>query len=35
MFSQTEEILKKANDILTLEAYDIMAEANGNYIDHY
>ena len=35
MYSQTEELLKKANDILAIEAYDIMADVNENYADHY
>jgi hypothetical protein len=35
MYSQTEDLLKKANDILTMEAYDIMAEVNVNFPDNY
>ena len=35
MYSQTEELLKKANDMLTMEAYDIMADVNTNYPDQY
>lgn len=35
MYSQTQDLLKKANDMLTMEAYDIMADVNTNFAENY
>jgi hypothetical protein len=35
MYSQTEDLLKKANDMLSMEAYDIMAEVNTSFPENY